>query len=104
MFPLATTDDLSLQGLSDVIANLQLGYEDYANNTQATLIVNYTSDRIRARGVGFLPDVTETPPLSVDFVFIKVLFQYNSFRKKSFFKVRESQQKQHPDYKQRHFY
>ena len=68
---LATTDDLSLQGLSDVIANLQLGYEDYANNTQATLIVNYTSDRIRARGVGFLPDVTETPPLSVDFVFIK---------------------------------
>jgi len=34
-----------------------------------TLIINYVSDRVRARGIDVLPDVIEEPPLLVDFVY-----------------------------------
>ena len=61
--------DTRLQGQSDQIANVQLGYDDLQNGSSATLIINYVSDRVRARGIDVLPDVIEEPPLLVDFVY-----------------------------------
>ena len=61
--------DTRLQGQSDQIANLQFGYDDLQNGSSATLIINYVSDRVRARGIDVLPDVIEEPPLLVDFVY-----------------------------------
>ena len=64
--------DTRLQGQSEEIANLQLGWDDLQNGTQGTLIVNYVSDRVRARGIDVLPDIYEEPPL-VDFVYSKTI-------------------------------
>ena len=65
--------DTRLQGQSDTIANLQLGWDDLQNGSQGTLIINYVSDRVRARGIDVLPDVIEEPPLLVDFVYSREL-------------------------------
>jgi len=61
--------DTRLQGQSDQIANLQFGFDDLQNGSSGTLIVNYVSDRVRARGIDVLPDVIEEPPLLVDFIY-----------------------------------
>ncbi|WP_189587150.1 TonB-dependent receptor domain-containing protein [Litorimonas cladophorae] len=66
-------DGRKLQGQSDHLANLQLGIEDYDANWEATFLMNYSSDRIRAvedRSNG-LPSIIESLPLTVDFVFNK---------------------------------
>ena len=63
--------DTRLQGQSDIISNLQVGWDDLQTGSQGTLIINYVSDRVRARGIDVLPDVIEEPPLLVDFVYSK---------------------------------
>lgn len=67
------SDGRSLQGQSDHLANLQLGVEDYDANWEATFLLNYTSDRIRAVEdlSNGLPSIIESLPLTVDFVFNK---------------------------------
>ena len=65
--------DKRLQGQSEEIANLQIGWDDLQNGSQGTLIVNYVSDRVRARGIDVLPDIYEEPPLLVDFVYSKAI-------------------------------
>ena len=65
--------DKRLQGQSEEIANLQIGWDDLQNGSQGTLIVNYVSDRVRARGIDVLPDIYEEPPLLVDFVYSKAV-------------------------------
>lgn len=64
------TDGRSLQGQSDHLANLQLGIEDFDENWEATLLLNYSSERIRAVEdlSNGLPSILETLPLSLDFV------------------------------------
>ena len=64
-------DGSTLQGQSDHIANLQLGIEDEATRTQATLIANYVSERISARGRPGQPDYIDEPGTSLDFVLRK---------------------------------
>ncbi|OWK32405.1 TonB-dependent receptor domain-containing protein [Sphingomonas mucosissima] len=67
-------DGAPLTGQSDHLVNLQLGYEDRENETQATLLFNYASDRVTNRGpsllsgVGFQPDIVERPGIRLDFV------------------------------------
>ncbi len=56
-----------LVGQSDHIANLSVGIEDKDKVQQATILLNYASKRVTARG-GALPDVLEDPGLTVDFV------------------------------------
>ena len=65
--------DKRLQGQSEEIANFQIGWDDLQNGSQGTLIVNYVSDRVRARGIDVLPDIYEEPPLLVDFVYSKAI-------------------------------
>jgi TonB-dependent receptor len=67
-------DGAPLTGQSDHLVNVQLGYEDKENETQATLLFNYASERVTNRGpslltgVGFQPDIIEKPGIRLDFV------------------------------------
>ncbi|MFD1788996.1 TonB-dependent receptor domain-containing protein [Sphingomonas floccifaciens] len=65
-------DGAALVGQSDHLVNLQLGIEDTASLSQATLLFNYASDRVTNRGAissGVrLPDVLEKPGIRLDFV------------------------------------
>ena len=84
---LANGRDTRLQGQSDTIANFQIGLDNLQNQTQATLIVNYVSDRVRARGIDVLPDIIEEPPLLVDFAFSKI-YSYPKYELKVSFELR----------------
>ena len=68
-------DGSRLQGQSDHVANLQLGWEDDTARSQATIIVNYVSERITARGAGAAgarePDYIQDPGVFLDFVYRK---------------------------------
>lgn len=68
-------DGSRMQGQSDHVANLQLGWEDDTARSQATFIVNYVSERITARGAGAAgarePDYIQDPGVFVDFVYRK---------------------------------
>jgi TonB-dependent receptor len=68
-------DGSRLEGQSEHVANLQLGWEDDTARSQATLIVNYVSERISARGAGGAgnrePDYIQDPGIFMDFVYRK---------------------------------
>jgi hypothetical protein len=69
------SDGSRLQGHSEHVANLQLGWEDDTARSQATIIVNYVSERITARGAGAAgarePDYFQDPGVFLDFVYRK---------------------------------
>ncbi|RZV42651.1 MAG: TonB-dependent receptor, partial [Acidimicrobiales bacterium] len=64
------TDGRPLQGQSDHLVNLQIGVEDYEAGWEATLLLNYSSERIRAVEdlSNGLPSILEQLPVSLDFV------------------------------------
>lgn len=64
-------DGSRLQGQSEHVANLQLGWEDDTARSQATVIVNYVSERTSARGRPGEPDLIQEPGVQVDFVYRK---------------------------------
>jgi hypothetical protein len=64
-------DGQPLQGQSDHLANLQFGYEDEQARSQATLLLNYASERVSARGPGGQPDAIQDPGVQLDFTFRK---------------------------------
>ena len=64
-------DGSRLQGQSDHVANLQLGWEDDAARSQATFIVNYVSERTSARNIAGNPDLIQKPGAFLDFVYRK---------------------------------
>ena len=68
-------DGARLQGQSEHVANAQFGWEDDTARSQATLIVNYVSERITARGAGLSsgrePDYVQEPGVFLDFVYRK---------------------------------
>lgn len=64
------TDGDPLQGQSEHLANIQVGWEDNGAQTRTALLLNYTGERTRALAnvsVG-LPEVIEEPPLTLDLV------------------------------------
>jgi hypothetical protein len=69
---LANGRDPRLQGQADNIVNFQLGFNDYLANSQATFILNYVDDRVRARGIDVLPDIIEEVPTTLDFVYSRI--------------------------------
>lgn len=56
-----------LQGQSESVANLQLGFEDEVS--QGTLLLTYVSDRSSARGPEGQPDIIQEPGVMLDFVY-----------------------------------
>lgn len=67
-------DGAPLTGQSDHLLNLQVGIEDTESTSQLTMLFNYSSARVTARGasdlsgVGFLPDIYEKPGIRIDVV------------------------------------
>ena len=64
-------DGSRLQGQSDHVANAQFGWEDDTARSQATIIVNYVSERTSARGRPGEPDLIQDPGVFLDFVYRK---------------------------------
>ncbi|MEY4880006.1 MAG: hypothetical protein RJB62_1475, partial [Pseudomonadota bacterium] len=63
-------DGDAMQGQSDHIVNLQFGFEDN-DGLQATLLMNYASERISARGRPGFPDLIVKPGVTLDFTLRK---------------------------------
>jgi outer membrane receptor protein involved in Fe transport len=57
-----------LSGQSNHLANLQFGLEHPDRLSQQTLLVSYASNRVTSRGAAGLPDIYESPGVSLDFV------------------------------------
>jgi outer membrane receptor protein involved in Fe transport len=68
-------DGSELQGQSEHLANIQFGWEDEDAGSQATVLVNYASERITARGnlSSGQPDFIQDPGVRLDFVYRKTL-------------------------------
>ncbi|WP_426050838.1 TonB-dependent receptor domain-containing protein [Brevundimonas sp. SL161] len=64
-------DGSRLQGQSDHVANVQLGWEDDVARSQATFIINYVSERTSARNIAGNPDLIQDPGTFLDFVYRK---------------------------------
>ena len=62
------TDGAPLTGQSDHLVNLQFGFESSDRLSQQTLLLSYASDRVTSRGAAGLPDIYESPGLTVDLV------------------------------------
>ncbi|SDY42060.1 TonB-dependent receptor [Nitrosomonas sp. Nm58] len=70
-----TTSKRRLQGHSSQIFNFQIGYDNPAWKTQATLLYNIASKRIVAAGVLGAPDKYEQPFHQLDFVISQNLYK-----------------------------
>ncbi len=64
-------DGSRMQGQSAHLANLQLGWEDDAAQSQATVLVTWVSERSSARGRPGEPDLIQKPGVMLDFVYRK---------------------------------
>lgn len=62
-------DGTRLQGQSEHVANVQLGWEDPEADSQGTLIATYVSERSSARGRPGEPDYIQEPGVILDFVY-----------------------------------
>jgi hypothetical protein len=62
-------DGSPLQGQSKHLANVQFGFESEDGMTQATLLANYASKRVTARGQAGAPDFVQDPGILLDFTF-----------------------------------
>jgi TonB-dependent receptor len=62
-----TTQNRPLQGQSDWVANVQLGYDNPVREIEAALLFNMAGDRINAVGVRGLPDAIEESVPRLDF-------------------------------------
>lgn len=64
-------DGEQLTGVSEHIANVQLGWKDEDAKSQGTLLATYASERVTARGPSQQPDLIQEPGVILDFVYKK---------------------------------
>ena len=66
-------DGRRLQGQSEHLFNIQLGYTDNEADSDANLLFNFASERIRTAEslTDLLPAIVEEPPMMVNFVYNK---------------------------------
>lgn len=60
-----------LQGQSEWVGNLQLGYERHDGRERLALLANYAGERIRDVGLSGAPNQMETPPVLLDLVYAR---------------------------------
>ena len=60
-----------LQGQSEWLGNLQLGYERHDGRERLALMINHAGERIRDVGLSGAPNQMETPPLMLDLVYAR---------------------------------
>ncbi|MCG8443022.1 MAG: TonB-dependent receptor, partial [Caulobacterales bacterium] len=72
-------DGTPLQGQSDHLFNLQLGYEDYDARSRARILLNYNSDRILflRSDDATRPNTVEVPPITLDFRYSRAWDLFN---------------------------
>lgn len=58
-----------LQGQSEWVGNVQLGYERHDGRERLALLTNYAGERIRDVGLSGAPNQMETPPILLDLVY-----------------------------------
>ncbi len=88
-----------LQGQSEHIANLQVGVESADESLQATLVANYVSERILARGRPGQPDYMEKPGVTLDLVLRKGVNLWN-YRTTLAFSARNLLDTDHEEYQE----
>lgn len=59
----------SMQGQSDWLANITLGFEDYTRGESLALVLNYTGERLSGVGINGVQDEYERPPVMLNFVY-----------------------------------
>src|SRR5690606_22577364 len=64
-------DGTRLQGQSEHIGNLQIGWDDEAARSQLTLLLNSPSERITARAPSGQPHFRQDPGINLDLVYKK---------------------------------
>lgn len=64
-------DGTRLQGQSEHLANLQIGWQDDLARSQLTLLATYASERVSARAPAGQPDFIQDPGINLDLVFKK---------------------------------
>lgn len=64
-------DGSRLQGQSEHLANLQIGWQDDPARSQATLLLTYASERSTARAPNGQPDFIQDPGINLDLVYKK---------------------------------
>jgi hypothetical protein len=64
-------DGSRLQGQSEHLANIQLGWQDVPARSQATLLATYASERTTARAPAGQPDFIQDPGINLDLIFKK---------------------------------
>ncbi len=57
------------QGLSNWLANVQVGWNNHDKGESLALVFNYTSERLSLVGTFGAPDEFEQPPVTLDFVY-----------------------------------
>lgn len=77
-------DGSQMQGQAEHIANLQFGIESEESGLQATLVANYVSERISARGLPGQPDYMQKPGTTLDLVMSKTFPLWSSIGKIGF--------------------
>lgn len=80
----ATNAVRPLQGQSKWLGNLQFGYERTDLGERAVLALNYTGNRINDVGLFGAPDVIETPPILIDFIFAREVEMFGGLFEFSF--------------------
>ena len=70
-------DGDQLQGQSEHLVNFQAGFEDETMGLQATVLVNYASERISTRGRPGFPDLIVDPGVTLDFTLRKTWISAN---------------------------
>jgi outer membrane receptor protein involved in Fe transport len=71
-------DGDQLQGQSEHLVNFQAGFEDETIGLQATILVNYASERISTRGRPGFPDLLVDPGVTLDFTLRKTWISENA--------------------------
>ena len=64
-------DGSRLQGQSEHLANIQLGWQDDTARSQATVLATYASERTSARAPAGQPDFIQEPGINLDIVYKK---------------------------------
>ena len=67
--PVLTSQSRALQGQSEWLGNLQIGYE--MNGERLAFLFNYAGKRISDVGTQNRPDIFEIPPMDLDFTYAK---------------------------------
>lgn len=68
---IVTNLDRRLQGQSNILANFELGFEDFEARDRFSILFNFTGDRIEDVGIQGAPDVVEDQNVRLDLIYAK---------------------------------